>query len=365
MSFNFELKKQYKKARIGRMTLDHGDVETPVFMPVGTCGSVKGLTNEMITSTGAEIILGNTYHLMLRPGEERMKEFGGLHKFMNWQKPILTDSGGFQVMSLSGIRKITEEGVRFQSHIDGSPYMLTPERSMDIQYKIGSDITMIFDECPSFPITYKKAKKSMELSLRWADRSKKAYIKRNGYGLFGIVQGSVFEDLRKESAEKLIAIGFDGYAIGGLAVGEGQENMLNTLDFTVPHLPIDRPRYLMGVGKPDDIIKAVARGIDMFDCVLPTRVARNGLAYTRSGEVKIKNAKYATMQEPLDKNCCCYTCKNHTLNYLHHIFKNKEILSATLMTIHNITFYQDLMKAIRVAIEEERFDESTRLEDLF
>ena len=201
--------------------------------------------------------------------------------------------------------------------------------------------------------------------MRWADRSKKAYIKRNGYGLFGIVQGSVFEDLRKESAEKLIAIGFDGYAIGGLAVGEGQENMLNTLDFTVPHLPIDRPRYLMGVGKPDDIIKAVARGIDMFDCVLPTRVARNGLAYTRSGEVKIKNAKYATMQESLDKNCSCYTCKNHTLNYLHHIFKNKEILSATLMTIHNITFYQDLMKAIRVAIEEERFDESTRLEDLF
>ncbi len=365
MSFEFKVEKEYKKARVTKLKLAHGEVQTPVFMPVGTAGSIKGLTNEMIESTGSQIILGNTYHLMLRPGEERMEKFGGLHKFMNWKKPILTDSGGFQVMSLAGIRKLTEEGVKFRSHIDGTAYMLTPERSMDIQHKIGSDITMIFDECPAFPITYAKAKKSMELSLRWAKRSKDSYIKRDGYGLFGIVQGSTFEDLREISAKNLIDIGFDGYAIGGLAVGEGQENMLKTLDFTIPFLPQDKPRYLMGVGKPDDLIKAVARGIDMFDCVLPTRVARNGLAYTRNGEIKIKNAKYADLDAPLDEKCLCYTCKNHSLRYLNHLFKNGEILVASLMTIHNITFYQDLMTAIRNAIIAETFDENTRLEDLF
>ncbi|QED23563.1 tRNA guanosine(34) transglycosylase Tgt [Candidatus Deianiraea vastatrix] len=365
MSFEFTLEKKTGNARCGTLNLAHGVVQTPVFMPVGTSASVKGLTNDMIKDTGAQIILGNTYHLMLRPGEEKMEKFGGMHKFMNWNLPILTDSGGFQVMSLSKIRKITEEGVTFRSHIDGTKYLLTPERSMDIQYKIGSDITMIFDECPAFPITHKKAKKSMELSLRWAQRSKDAYINRDGYGLFGIVQGSVFPDLREISAKSLIDIGFDGYAVGGLAVGEGQDEMLKTLDFTVPFMPEDKPRYLMGVGKPDDLIKAVARGIDMFDCVLPSRVARNGLAYTRNGEIRIKNAQYAISDRQLDEKCNCYTCKNHSLQYLHHLFKNQEILVATLMTIHNITFYQDLMKAIRSAIFAGNYSENTRLGDLF
>jgi len=363
--FDFKIENECGDARACEIKLAHGIVKTPVFMPVGTAGSVKGLTNEMINATNAQIILGNTYHLMLRPGEERMQNFGGLHKFMNWSKPILTDSGGFQVMSLSGLRKITEDGVVFRSHIDGTKFMLTPERSIEIQYKIGSDLTMIFDECPSFPITYKKAKKSMELSLRWARRSKDAYINRYGYGLFGIVQGSVFEDLREISAKSLQEIEFDGYAIGGLAVGEGQDEMLKTIDFTILFLPKNKPRYLMGVGKPYDLIKAVARGIDMFDCVLPSRVARNGLAYTRNGEIRLKNAQYSDSQMPIDKKCFCYACKNHTLGYIQHLFKNKEILAATLMTIHNLTFYQDLMSAIRNSIINKTFHKNITIDELF
>lgn len=364
MPIDFKIHHTYNKARVGEIVLAHGIMRTPAFMPVGTCGSVKSLTNEMINQTDADIILGNTYHLMLRPGEDRIAEFGGLHKFMNWNKPILTDSGGFQAMSLSKIRKITEDAVIFRSHIDGTKYELTPERSMDIQYKIGSDITMILDECTDFPITHKKATKAMELSLRWAERSKKAYKIRDGYGLFGIVQGSIYEDLREISAKTLIDIDFDGYAVGGLT--KTQEDMLNVVDLTIKHLPFEKPRYVMGIGKPDDIIKAVARGADMFDCVLPSRAARHGLAYTRNGEIRIKNAQYSNQhQTPLDDKCSCYTCKNHSIAYLQHLYKSGELLFATLMTLHNITFYQDLMKSIRKSILENNFSENTTISRLF
>ncbi len=364
MPFEFKVNHTHNKARVGVLKLAHGEVRTPAFMPVGTCGTVKGLTNEMIKSTDADIILGNTYHLMLRPGEEKIAQFGGLHKFMNWNKPILTDSGGFQVMSLSGIRKITEEGVMFRSHIDGAKHFLSPERSMDIQYKIGSNITMIFDECTDFPITHKKAKQSMELSLRWAKRSQEAYISREGYGLFGIVQGSIYEDLREISAKSLVDMNFDGYAVGGLT--KTQDDMLKVVDLTVQYLPFEKPRYVMGIGKPDDIIKAVFRGADMFDCVLPSRAARHGLAYTRTGEIRIKNAQYLDMHTTsLDQHCGCYTCKNHNLAYLHHLYKSHEILYATLMTLHNITFYQDLMKAIRGKIIAGKFSENLTVQDVF
>lgn len=344
------------------MHLAHGIVQTPIFMPVGTCGSVKGLTNDMILQTGAEIILGNTYHLMLRPGGDVMENFGGLHKFMNWNKPILTDSGGFQVMSLSNIRKISENGVEFRSHIDGSKHMLTPEISMKLQNQINSDIAMVFDECTDFPITHKKAQKSMELSMRWAQRSKDAYINKDGHGLFGIVQGSIYDDLREISAKKLIDIGFDGYAVGGLT--KTQEDMLHIVEQSVQYLPEDRPRYVMGIGKPDDIIKAISRGADMFDCVHPSRAARHGLLYTRAGEIKIKNSQYFQDSRPLDEKCKCYTCVNHTRQYLHHLFKNNEILGHTLMTFHNITFYLDMIKSIRLAIAEDRFDESFTVHDI-
>lgn len=343
------------KARKGVLKTAHGEINTPAFMPVGTSASVKAMTPELIINTGADIILGNTYHLMLRPTAERIARLGGLHKFMNWQKPILTDSGGFQVMSLSSLRKITEEGVKFRSHIDGSYHMLTPERSIEIQHLLGSDITMIFDECPSFPITEKKAKKSVELSLRWAERSKKAFVERDQYGLFGIVQGSTFENLRKLSATELINIGFDGYAIGGLAVGEGHELMTSTLDFTVHLLPEERPRYLMGVGKPVDIVASVARGIDMFDCVIPTRSGRNGQAFVRNGRINIRNEKYQEDTRPLDEECECYTCKNYSRAYLNHLFKSKEILASILLTNHNLHYYQDLMKTIRQKITENKF----------
>lgn len=319
-------------------------------MPVGTCATVKGLRNDQIIETNAQVILGNTYHLMLRPSGDVIEKLGGLHKFMNWNKPILTDSGGFQVMSLSGLRKLTEDGVIFRSHIDGSKHILTPERSIQLQHQFGSDITMIFDECPKFPITYKKCKRSMYTSLKWAERSKKAFTEREGYALFGIVQGSTFEDLREISAKGLINIGFDGYAIGGLAVGEGQGEMLRVLDFTVPFLPENKPRYLMGVGKPDDIRKAIERGVDMFDCVLPSRAGRNGLLYTRNGEIKIRNAKYATIDKPIDEKCNCYACKNHTLAYIHHLHRCGEMLAGTLMTLHNISYYQDFVNEIREEI---------------
>lgn len=353
--FYFNLINEDDKARVGELNTGRGVIKTPAFMPVGTAATVKAMKPEAVEKTGADIILGNTYHLMLRPTAERMHRLGGLHKFMNWNKPILTDSGGFQVMSLSAIRKITEQGVEFRSHIDGSKHMLSPERSMEIQNLLGSDITMIFDECTPFPATHEVAKDSMELSLRWAKRSKDSYIQRDGYGLFAIVQGSVYEDLRKISADKLIEIGFDGYAIGGLAVGEGQKLMFETLNLTTPFLPKDRPRYLMGVGKPDDIIGAVERGVDMFDCVLPTRSGRNAQAFTSKGPINIKNAKFAEDLSPIDEECECETCQKYSKAYLHHLFKSKEMLGPMLLTEHNLFFYQNMMSNIRKAIKENNF----------
>jgi queuine tRNA-ribosyltransferase len=325
-------------------------------MPVGTAATVKAMTNDDVKESGAEIILGNTYHLMLRPGSDLIEELGGLHKFMNWDKPILTDSGGFQVMSLSKIRKISDEGVEFSSHIDGAKYFVTPEKSIQIQHQLGSDITMIFDECVQYPCTKKEAEVANDRSLAWAKRSKDAFINRAGYGLFGIVQGSIFKDLREKSAKGLIDIGFDGYAIGGLAVGEGQEVMFDVLEYTPDMLPKDKPRYLMGVGKPSDILGAVARGVDMFDCVIPTRSGRTGQLFTSNGVMNIRNAKYKNDTRPIDENCSCYTCQNHSRAYLHHLSKSNEILASMLLTRHNIAYYQDLMKNIRSAIEKNEFE---------
>lgn len=347
LKFSLMQKSQNSSARIGHLITKHGIINTPVFMPVGTRGSIKGLTSDMILNTKAQIILANTYHLMLRPGMEILQKNGGLHKFMNFNKPILTDSGGFQVMSLKSLRKINKEGVTFRSHIDGAKIILTPENVTKAQYIIGSDISMIFDECTPYPATYEVAKKSMELSLEWAERSKKAFIDRDGYGQFGIVQGSIYEDLRKTSAKELIDMNFDGYAIGGLAVGEGQELMFKTLDSTASLLPNDKPRYLMGVGKPSDIIGAVARGIDMFDCVIPTRSGRNGQIFTQNGILNIRNQKFNIDNNKIDENCVCYTCKNYTRSYIHYLDKVGEMLASTLMTIHNISFYQNLMEEIK------------------
>jgi queuine tRNA-ribosyltransferase len=357
MEFSFNLKAQDNKARRGELKTSKGTIQTPVFMPVGTAGTVKALKTSDVEKSGAEIILGNVYHLMLRPTSELVEKMGGLHKFMNWNKPILTDSGGFQVMSLSQIRKISDQGVEFSSHIDGSKYFLTPERSIEIQHQLGSDITMIFDECVEYPATYDKAKKAMERSIDWALRSKNAFKKRDGYGIFGIVQGSTFKDLREISAQKLIEIDFNGYAIGGLAVGEGQKEMFDVLDYCVDFLPQNKPRYLMGVGKPSDIVGAVARGIDMFDCVIPTRSGRTGQAFVRDGVINIRNAKYRFDEKPLDEKCFCDACKNHSRAYLHHLVKSKEILGAMLLSEHNIFYYQDLMKDIRQAIENKNFDD--------
>lgn len=353
----FNLKASENKARRGDLHTAHGTVQTPAFMPVGTAGTVKAMTVEMVKSTGAEIILGNTYHLMLRPGAERVAKFGGLHKFMNWQGPILTDSGGFQVMSLSGLRKITEEGVTFQSHIDGAKYKLTPERSMEIQYLLDSDITMAFDECVKYPSEKKVVQKSMEMSMRWARRSKDAFIDRDGYGLFGIVQGGMHEDLRMQSIKALTDIGFDGYAIGGLAVGEGQKMMFEVLDYTACNLPADKPRYLMGVGRPSDIVGSVLRGVDMFDCVMPSRSGRTAQAFTSTGVLNLRNACHMDDLSPLDADCSCPACQNYSRGYLHHLFRAGEILGAMLLTQHNIHFYQNLMKQIRTAIEENRYQQ--------
>jgi len=344
-------------ARRGRVTTAHGSFETPAFMPVGTAGTVKGLTPEQVAATGAEIILGNTYHLMLRPGAERVARLGGLHRFMNWPGPILTDSGGFQVMSLAELRKITDEGATFKSHIDGSRHELTPERAVEIQRLLGSDITMVLDECTPFPVEREDAEKSMELSMRWANRCKDAFEARPGYGLFGIVQGSVFEDLREKSAAALAGIGFDGYAVGGLAVGEGQATMLRVLDATVPALPEDRPRYLMGVGKPDDIVAAVRRGIDMFDCVLPTRSGRTGQAFTRRAVLNLRNARHQDDPRPLDPDCACPTCRDYSRAYLHYLFKAGEMLGPILLTLHNLSYYQELMAALRKPIEDGELDD--------
>ena len=376
--FSFTLKTTDNKARRGEVFTAHGSIQTPAFMPVGTQATVKAMKISDVKSSGAEIILGNTYHLMLRPGADLVAQFGGLHKFMGWDGPILTDSGGFQVMSLAGAKmaggsaacaapkqtglcKITDNGVEFSSHIDGSKHFITPEKSIEIQHKLGSDITMIFDECIKFPATHEQTVKAMERSLAWAARSKDAFVKRDGYGLFGIVQGGVYQDLRKVSADELIKIGFDGYAIGGLAVGEGQKIMFEVLDYVADFLPQENPRYLMGVGKPSDIVGAVARGVDMFDCVIPTRSGRTGQAFVRpeieGGVINIRNAKYREDKNPLDKKCGCYACKHHSRAYLYHLSKAEEMLGAMLLTEHNLFYYQDLMRDIRAAIEEKRFTE--------
>jgi len=361
--FTFDLKYTDGKARAGTIKMLRGDIETPAFMPVGTAGTVKAMRPKEVRDTGADIILGNTYHLMLRPGAEKLNRLGGLHKFMGWDRPILTDSGGYQVMSLSELRKITEEGVAFKSHLDGSKHMLTPERSMEIQRLIDSDIVMAFDECTPNGADYDTAARSMAMSMRWAKRSRDGFDVSGGIGgnhadraaLFGIQQGSLNEALRGDSAEALIDIGFDGYAVGGLAVGEGQEAMFGVLDYAPEQLPIDKPRYLMGVGKPDDLVGAVERGIDMFDCVLPTRSGRNGQAFTWNGSINIRNAKYAEDQGPIDEKCQCAACTTWSRAYIHHLIRSKEILGAMLMTQHNISFYQDLMAAMRDAIAQKKF----------
>ncbi|WP_077338216.1 tRNA guanosine(34) transglycosylase Tgt [Pseudocolwellia agarivorans] len=352
----YELINTDGKARRGRLTFSRGTVETPAFMPVGTYGTVKGMKTEEVADTGAEIILGNTFHLMLRPGTEIVEQHGGLHDFINWDKPILTDSGGFQVFSLGAMRKITEEGVKFSSPVNGEKIMLTPERSMEVQKSLGSDVVMIFDECTPYPATHKESKDSMELSLRWAQRSKDAHGD-NPSALFGIVQGGMYEDLREVSINGLKAIDFDGYAIGGLSVGEPKEDMIRILDHTAPLIPDNKPRYLMGVGKPEDLVEGVRRGIDMFDCVMPTRNARNGHLFVTDGVIKIRNARHKTDTGPLDPECDCYTCKNYSRAYLHHLDKCKEILGSQLNTLHNLHFYQRIMKGLRHAIENNKLDE--------
>ena len=359
--FSFSIAATDGKARTGLIRMQRGEIRTPAFMPVGTAATVKAMKPESVRSTGADIILGNTYHLMLRPGAERVARLGGLHKFMNWDRPILTDSGGYQVMSLSELRKLTEEGVEFRSHIDGSKHMLTPERSMEIQRLLDSDIVMAFDECPRADQPRDEIAKSMELSMRWAKRSREGFDAGEEHAeraaLFGIQQGALDEELRRISAEKLTEIGFDGYAVGGLAVGEGQEAMFATLDFAPDMLPQDKPRYLMGVGKPDDLVGAVERGIDMFDCVLPTRSGRNGQAFTWNGPLNLRNARHAEDTGPLDERCACATCSTYSRAYLHHLQKSGEILGAILVTEHNLSFYQQLMQAMRNAIGSGTFSQ--------
>jgi queuine tRNA-ribosyltransferase len=353
---SFELIAQDGGARLGRIGTAHGTVETPAFMPVGTAATVKGMRPADVVATGAQMVLANTYHLMLRPGEERVAKLGGLHKFMDWPGPILTDSGGFQVMSLAKLREIDDKGVTFRSHLDGAQYELTPERAVEIQRLLDSDIAMVLDECTGFPATEDEARRSMELSLGWAARCKQAFTARPGYGLFGIVQGSVYPTLRRRSAEGLVAIGFDGYAVGGLAVGEGQSAMFHVLDETVPALPAHKPRYLMGVGTPADLLGAVKRGIDLFDCVLPTRSGRTHQAFTRGGTVNLRNARHLEDPRPLDAACSCTACRRHSRAYLHHLARAGEMLGAMLLTEHNLRYYADLMAGMRRAIGERRFD---------
>ncbi|MCX7192485.1 MAG: tRNA guanosine(34) transglycosylase Tgt [Proteobacteria bacterium] len=350
----FDLYKTSGLARRGQLTLAHGTVQTPAFMPVGTYGTVKAMSPLELREIGAHIVLGNTFHLWLRPGLEVIAAHGGLHGFMGWDGPILTDSGGFQVFSLGALRKITEEGVKFQSPVNGDKLFLTPEESMRIQRVLNSDIAMIFDECTPYPATEREAADSMRLSLRWAARSKAAH-QGNPNALFGIVQGGMYESLRDESLAELTRIGFDGYAIGGLSVGEPKEDMRRILEHTAPKLPQNKPRYLMGVGTPEDLVASVAQGIDMFDCVMPTRNARNGMLFTQNGDIKIKNAQYRLDTRPLDEECGCYTCQNFSRAYLHHLYRLKEILSARLNTIHNLHYYQQLMSEIRQAIEADAF----------
>ena len=350
MAFGFQISARDGRARSGVITTTRGDIRTPAFMPVGTAATVKGMLPESVRETGADILLGNTYHLMLRPTAERIAELGGLHRFMNWDRPILTDSGGFQVMSLASLRKMSEEGVRFASHIDGSRHMLSPERSMEIQRLLGSDIVMSFDECTPFPADEDVARRSMELSMRWAERSRAAFGTRPGHALFGIQQGSVYPDLRAESAARLREIGFDGYALGGLAVGEGQKVMFEVLDYAPGQLPDDKPRYLMGVGKPDDIVGAVQRGVDMFDCVLPSRSGRTGQGWTARGPVNLRNARHRDDPRPLEEDCPCPACRSYSRAYLHHVIRSDEIIGSMLLTWHNLTYYQRLMQGLRAAI---------------
>jgi queuine tRNA-ribosyltransferase len=360
-AFPFEIAATDGAARTGVLKTARGDIRTPAFMPVGTAATVKALTVDQVRSTGADIILGNTYHLMLRPTAERVARLGGLHKFMRWEHPILTDSGGFQVMSLSKIAKVTEESVAFQSHIDGSKHVLTPERSIEIQADLlGSDIVMQLDECVAWPAEEARARQAMQLSARWAQRSKNAFGARDAQALFGIQQGSTFEHLRRESAERLIEIGFDGYALGGLAVGEGHEAMCEVLDYAPAMLPVDRPRYLMGVGKPIDLVEAVARGVDMFDCVLPTRSGRHGQAWTWEGAVNLKNARFAEDDTPLDETSDCPASSQYSKAYLHHLVKAEEILGQVLLSWHNIAHFQALTAAMRAAIAEGRFEQFRR-----
>ncbi|MBM3507607.1 MAG: tRNA guanosine(34) transglycosylase Tgt [Alphaproteobacteria bacterium] len=348
--FRFELHNTDGEARLGTLHTAHGTVQTPAFMPVGTAATVKAMSPADVRATGAEIILANTYHLMLRPTAERIARLGGLHAFMGWSRPILTDSGGYQVLSLSALRRIDEDGVTFRSHIDGSEHRLTPERAVDIQRLLGSDITMVLDECPAFGVPADEAAASMRRSLRWAERCRKAFEARPGHGLFGIVQGGVYADLRSESAAALCSIGFEGYAIGGLAVGETPAMMLSVAEATAAQLPTDQPRYLMGVGKPDQVVAAVLRGIDMFDCVLPTRSGRTGQAFTRAGTLNMRNARHVDDTQPLDAACRCPACSNFTRAYISHLTRSGEILGAMLLTGHNITFYQDVMAELRAVI---------------
>jgi queuine tRNA-ribosyltransferase len=348
--FSYQIDATDGRARTGKIKTPRGEIRTPAFMPVGTAATVKAMMPESVRETGADILLGNTYHLMLRPTAERIDRLGGLHKFMNWSGPILTDSGGFQVMSLANLRKLTERGVTFKSHIDGSKHEITPERSMEIQRLLGSDIVMCFDECPALPAERSRIAESMELSMRWAARSKEAFGDRPDHALFGIQQGGLEEDLRAHSAQALREIGFDGYAVGGLAVGEGQEAMFGCLDYATDQLPVEKPRYLMGVGKPDDIVGAVARGIDMMDCVLPSRSGRTGQIFTRHGVLNIKNARHADDPRPLDEDCSCPACQNYSRAYLHHVFRSQEMISSMLLTWHNLRYYQDLMAGMRAAI---------------
>ncbi len=352
--FGFELLAQDGAVRRGRVTTAHGTIETPAFMPVGTAATVKAMTPETVRATGAEIVLCNTYHLMLRPGAERVARLGGLHRFMNWPAPILTDSGGYQVMSLASLRKLSEHGVQFQSHLDGSKHLLTPERSIEIQHLLDATITMAFDECTPYPATPEQASSSMELSMRWARRSRDAFVDREGYAIFGIVQGGIYPELRARSVAALTQIGFHGYAVGGLAVGEPAHERNATLEATTKLLPSTAPRYLMGVGKPADIVASVARGIDMFDCVLPTRSGRTAQAWTREGPLNLRNARFAEDQTPLDPACACPTCRSYGRAYLHHLIKAEEMLGPMLLTQHNLTYYQDVMRETRAAIEAGR-----------